>query len=55
MKLAPFCTMAFRETVVDELLGLDGIRESAMYIVGVGTQSSRHQRRPGRIPDRISG
>ncbi len=34
--LAPFTTMAFSEDAIEGDLGLDGIDESAMYIVGVG-------------------
>ena len=45
--LAPFCTMAFREADVDPLLKLDGVNESAMYVVGVG-QRAKH-RRAGQI------
>jgi SagB-type dehydrogenase family enzyme len=35
--LAPFCTAAFRDTALEKLIGVDGIRESAIYIAGVGT------------------
>ena len=34
--LAPFCTAALRDTLIEEDLGLDGIRESAIYVAGVG-------------------
>jgi SagB-type dehydrogenase family enzyme len=34
--LAPFCTMALRDTLIEEDLNLDGIRESAIYLAGVG-------------------
>jgi len=50
--LAPFCTMAFRERDVDELLGIDGVGESAMYVVGVGSKARAHEHRPGRIARR---
>ncbi len=35
--LAPFCTAAFQDTLIEKELGLDGIRESALYLAGVGT------------------
>jgi SagB-type dehydrogenase family enzyme len=38
--LAPFCTMALRDTLIEKDLGLDGISESALYIAGVGLQWS---------------
>ena len=36
--LAPFCTMALRDTLIEKDLGLDGISESAFYVAGVGLQ-----------------
>ena len=47
--LGPFCTMAFRESDLDKVIGVDGVRESAMYVVGAGSRSKRHAARPGRI------
>jgi SagB-type dehydrogenase family enzyme len=35
--LAPFCTAAFEDSLIERDLGLDGIRESAIYVAGVGT------------------
>ena len=35
--LAPFCTAAFHDTELEKVIGVDGIRESALYIAGVGT------------------
>lgn len=35
--LAPFCTAAFEDTLIEKDLGLDGIRESPVYVAGVGT------------------
>lgn len=49
MGLAPFSTMAFREEQIDPLLRIDGVNESAVYIVGVGTRAVDHANRPGRI------
>jgi SagB-type dehydrogenase family enzyme len=34
--LAPFTTAAFRDTAIENALGIDGISESALYLVGVG-------------------
>ena len=34
--LAPFCTAALKDTLIEEDLGIDGIRESVLYIAGVG-------------------
>lgn len=47
--LAPFCTMAFREAELDRALGIDGIDESAMYVVGVGPRPRRVKSPPGAI------
>ena len=51
--LAPFCTMAFRDRELEALIGLDGVSESAMYIVGVGTRPRGHIVHPGKIPARL--
>jgi SagB-type dehydrogenase family enzyme len=50
LNLAPFCTMAFRDTDLESLIGVDGVNESAVYVVGVGTRPKRHVKNPGRIP-----
>jgi SagB-type dehydrogenase family enzyme len=34
--LAPFCTAALKDTLIEKDLGLDGITESVMYVAGVG-------------------
>jgi SagB-type dehydrogenase family enzyme len=34
--LAPFCTAALQDTLIEEDLGIDGIRESVLYVAGVG-------------------
>ncbi len=34
--LAPFCTMAFKDTLIEKDLQIDGIRESVLYVAGVG-------------------
>jgi SagB-type dehydrogenase family enzyme len=34
--LAPFCTMAFSDSLIERDIGVDGITESALYVAGVG-------------------
>lgn len=34
--LAPFCTMALKDSVIEQDLGIDGIAESVLYVAGVG-------------------
>lgn len=34
--LAPFCTAALKDTLIETDLGIDGVRESVLYIAGVG-------------------
>jgi SagB-type dehydrogenase family enzyme len=36
--LAPFCTMALADSVIEKDLGLDGITESVLYAAGVGAR-----------------
>ena len=36
--LAPFCTAAFSDHAVEQLLGVDGVSESVVYAMGVGTR-----------------
>jgi SagB-type dehydrogenase family enzyme len=47
--LAPFCTMAFRDREIEGLIGVDGVNESAMYVVGVGTRPRGRVTNPGKI------
>jgi len=44
--LAPFCTAALKDTLIEKDLGIDGIRESVIYVAGVGlpTTSVRARR-----------
>jgi SagB-type dehydrogenase family enzyme len=35
--LAPFCTMAFDQALVERELAIDGVRESVVYAAGIGT------------------
>jgi SagB-type dehydrogenase family enzyme len=39
--LAPFCTMAMKDSKVERDLGLDGITESVVYAAGVGTKPQK--------------
>jgi SagB-type dehydrogenase family enzyme len=34
--LAPFCTAAIKDTLIEEDLRIDGIRESVLYVAGIG-------------------
>ena len=34
--LAPFCTAALKDTLIEKDLGIDGVRESILYVLGVG-------------------
>jgi SagB-type dehydrogenase family enzyme len=46
--LAPFCTAALKDTLIEEDLGIDGIRESVLYIGGVGLPPATSSRRVRR-------
>ena len=52
--LAPFCTAALKDTLIEEDLGIDGIRESVLYVAGVGlpATSVRGRQRSSRSADR---
>jgi SagB-type dehydrogenase family enzyme len=51
--LAPFCTAALKDTLIEKDLGIDGIRESVLYIAGVGlpATSVRARQRFSRSAD----
>jgi SagB-type dehydrogenase family enzyme len=49
LNLAPFCTMAFRDRELEEMIGVDGVNEAAMYVVGVGTRPNGAVANPGKI------
>ena len=54
--LAPFCSMAFADTAIENMLGLDGISESVMYAAGVGSRPPRSSSRPpGAVPTGVHG
>jgi SagB-type dehydrogenase family enzyme len=66
LRLAPFCTMALADSEADRLLGVDGIRESVLYAVGVARRpagaawapwphTTRLPRRVDVFPGRTSG
>jgi SagB-type dehydrogenase family enzyme len=38
--LAPFCTAALKDTLIEEDLGIDGVRESVLYVAGIGLPRS---------------
>jgi SagB-type dehydrogenase family enzyme len=44
--LAPFCTAALKDSLIEEDLGLDGIRESVLYAAGVGVPRLPKMPRP---------
>jgi SagB-type dehydrogenase family enzyme len=39
--LAPFCTAALKDSLIEKDLGLDGITESVLYVAGVGLVAGR--------------
>lgn len=52
MRLAPFCTMAFDDDVLDGLIQVDGVNETSMYVVGVGMPPAGGAIKPGRMSRR---
>jgi len=52
--LAPFCTAALKDTLIEKDLAIDGIRESVLYVAGVGfpATSARAKRQFSRSEDR---
>lgn len=46
--LAPFTTMAFSESALEALLGLDGVLECPIYVAGVGMPDAGAAANPGR-------
>jgi SagB-type dehydrogenase family enzyme len=55
--LAPFCTAALKDTLIERDLGIDGVRESVLYVGGVGlpATSARARRQFSRSADRHAG
>ena len=44
--LAPFCTAALRDSLIEKDLGIDGISESVLYLAGVGALKRSEDRYP---------
>ena len=40
LDLAPFCTIAFKDSLIEQMLGVDGISESVLYAAGAGNRPS---------------
>jgi len=40
--LAPYCTMAFADSKIERLLGIDGVAEGIIYLAGVGLPAQGH-------------
>ncbi len=53
LKLAPFCTQALADSVIERDLGVDGVDEVVLYAAGVGTRppDGRWVQWPGNVPD----
>src|SRR5208282_2257038 len=47
--LAPFCTMALEDTKWERWLGIDGVRESIIYVAGAGTRPGPAEMRDANI------
>lgn len=43
--LAPFCTAALKDSLIERDLGIDGIHESALYVAGVGVMPDESTRK----------
>ena len=44
--LAPFCTAAFKDTLIEKDLRIDGVSESVLYVAGVGLPTTKIASRP---------
>ena len=55
--LAPFCTAALKDTLIEEDLGIDGISESVLYVAGIGlpATSARARRQFSQSADHHVG
>jgi SagB-type dehydrogenase family enzyme len=49
--LAPFCTAALSDTMIEKDLGIDGIRESVLYVTGVGVPKVNRSTSIAREPE----
>jgi SagB-type dehydrogenase family enzyme len=45
LHLAPFCTAALKDSMIEKDLGLDGINESVLYVAGAGVPEPTEDRR----------
>lgn len=52
--LAPFCTMALKDSLIEKDLGIDGVTESVLYVAGVGAPASRAGTAPVTFERRIA-
>ena len=52
LRLAPFCTLALKDSVIEKDLDLEGISESVIYVAGVGLPR-RGVRTPFLVPSRL--
>jgi SagB-type dehydrogenase family enzyme len=52
LHLAPFQTIAFGDSDIERMIGVDGHSESAIYVVGVGHRKPDEDHHPGRIHPR---
>ena len=43
--LAPFCTIAMKDTAVEKALRVDGISESVIYAMGAGVRPAKRGQR----------
>ncbi len=44
LRLAPFCTMALKDSLIERDLAIDGVNESILYVAGVGLPLQRSSR-----------
>jgi SagB-type dehydrogenase family enzyme len=42
LRLAPFCTMALKDSLIEQDLGIDGVSEAVLYVAGVGLPTNRY-------------
>jgi SagB-type dehydrogenase family enzyme len=45
LHLAPFCTAALKDSMIEKDLGLDGVNESVLYVAGAGVPAPAEDRR----------
>jgi SagB-type dehydrogenase family enzyme len=52
--LAPFCTMALADSVIERDLGIDGVNEAIIYAAGVGTRPTGVDWAPSPAPHKAT-